>query len=94
MELRIYEYSVDDEWDTNHAAAIISESRENADAIYMRSLDHDCEREAIKSGQTKLRVKTRKIQEGMVIVPHGYDYCALGFSQGVGVHVDNRTPCS
>jgi len=80
MKLGIYEYSVDEQWDTNHAAAVIAGSRADADQMYLASLSHDCDRDAIEAGRTVLKVKTRPIKEGMVIAPHGYDYCALSFT--------------
>lgn len=77
--LKIYEYWINERWDTSHARAVIAESREDADAAYYATLD--CyDKDNIDAGKTEVKCRMRRLKAGMIINPMGYDYCALSFS--------------
>jgi hypothetical protein len=77
--LKIYEYWINEKWDTSHSRAIIAESRDDADAAYYAALDkHD--KANVDEGRTAVKCRMRRLKAGMVITPMGYDYCDLSFS--------------
>ena len=65
-DLKIYQYWIDKEWDTEHSLAIICESKEEADAIYNSRFFNRLDWSKIKS-------KEHKIESKMIFNPHGYD---------------------
>ena len=76
-ELEIYEYSVDESlWDTTYAALVMAKSRDEADKIYMKSMDAE-DIENMATGKIAVQVKVREIQGGMLITPFGYDRTGL-----------------
>ena len=83
--MKIYEYRVDHSlWDTDHAAIVIASSRSLADNIYVARLE-ESDRMKVLDGTTDLIVTEFNIEEGMVIVPLGFD------RTGLDVNTPNNT---
>lgn len=72
--LKIYEYWVKEEWDTDYSRAVIAGSKEDADAAYLADLDDCCRKDF---DFKEVQCKTWEIKEGMVIQPLGYDFASL-----------------
>jgi hypothetical protein len=65
-DLKIYQYWIDKEWDTEHSLAIICESKEEANAIYESRL-------ANSPDWSKVKIKRHEIESNMIFAPFGYD---------------------
>jgi hypothetical protein len=65
-DLKIYEYWVDKQGDTEHSLAIICKSKEEANAIYKSRFSNSLDWSKIKS-------KEHKIESNMIFAPCGYD---------------------
>jgi len=70
-DLKIYQYWVDKQWDTEHSLAIVARSKKEADAIYESHLDED----GLDWGE--IESKEHEIKLNMIIAPYGYDQVDL-----------------
>lgn len=65
-DLKIYQYWIDKEWDTEHSLAIICENKEEANAIYKSRFTNGLD-------WSKVKIKRHEIESNIIFKPHGYD---------------------
>jgi hypothetical protein len=65
-DLKIYQYWIDKEWDTEHSLAIICENKEEANAIYKSRFANSLD-------WSKVKIKRHEIESNMIFAPCGYD---------------------
>lgn len=67
VDLKIYQYWIDKDWDTEHSLAVIAKSKEEADAIYKSNFNEG------RLDWDKIKSEEHEIESNMLIVPCGYD---------------------